>query len=185
MASTRGVGYTSPEAAIADGGGLISKTEAQPTTLQSKDKATMAARAPLAVDQHLWIRSAALLSLATMSTSCQPMPGQRLLTVQIEAHGELTFEGSQGVPDTTPVVRMWDALGDVRFEPVADESDSSDKASDKARVVDGDVVVRIKHVDDELVSVSVNTLTLRYDDVEGAWILDPAEAERVKAAAQK
>ena len=86
----------------------------------------------------------------------------------------MAFEGKRGVPDNTPVDEMWNELGEVSFKaktagPVSEE-------------LDGDVVIRIKHVDRELAKVSLTALSLQADTAESAWSIDSAEGERIKTA---
>ena len=126
---------------------------------------------------------AALLCLSATSLSC--MPGQRLLTVQIESDGNVVYEGIQGVPDNTPVVEMWEVLGDVPFESTANESNVPEGNEKNARALEGAIVVRIKHVNNELARASLKKLTLRSNDAGASWSLDGAEVKRIKVAAEE
>ena len=120
--------------------------------------------------QHLMI---ALVLFST--TSCVHV-GQRLLTIQIEVDGQVVLEGIRGVPDNTPVNEMWDVLGDVSFMSMSAEHEHPD-------TLNGNVVVRIKHVDRQLTSAKLKTLSLQPDDAGSEWSIGKDEAERIKQAA--
>ena len=79
---------------------------------------------------------------------------------------------------------MWNVLGDIPFETTADDNSALD-GEENARRLEGAIVVRIKHVDNELASASLKTLTLRYDDGGASWTLDGAEVKRIKVAAEE
>jgi hypothetical protein len=111
------------------------------------------------------------------------MPGQRLLTIQIESDGNVVYEGIRGVPDSTPVDGMWEVLGDVPFEPTDTQAHRTEDENANERTLNGTVVLRIKHVDKELASASVEELALHYSD--GKWLLDAAEVSRIKQSAQQ
>jgi hypothetical protein len=101
--------------------------------------------------------------------------GQRLLTIQIELDGQVVFEGRRGVPDNMAVDKMWDVLADVSFKAKTEQQPPDE--------INGDVVVRIKHVDRELTSAKLKTLSLRPGVNDSTWSLGKDEAERVKRAA--
>jgi hypothetical protein len=113
----------------------------------------------------------------TAVTLASCVPGQRLLTFEIELDGQTVFEGQRGVPDSTPVTTMWDELGSLPFNATADEEVTGHLA--------GKVVVRIKHVNNELDAVELKSLSLQSDAATSQWSIDPAEAERVKSEATK
>lgn len=124
-----------------------------------------------------------MLCLPLTSVSC--LPGQRLLTIQIEVEGNPEYEGVRGVPDSTPVAQMWDVLGDVRFKPTTTKASSQNAAPLDSQVLEGAIVVRIMHVNDELATASRSKLTLRYDDATDAWKLEQTEVERIRDAAME
>jgi len=132
---------------------------------------------------NYYTRSCIAALLCMSLSSCTPS-GQRLLTVQIESDGNVVFDGIRGVPDNTPVVEMWNVLGDIPFETTADDNSALD-GEENARRLEGAIVVRIKHVDNELASASLKTLTLRSDDGGASWTLDGAEVKRIKVAAEE
>jgi len=127
---------------------------------------------------------AVLLSLTVTALSCVPMPGQRLLNVQIELEGTVIFEGIRDVPDSTPVVEMFDVLGDIPFESIANEGNALDDDEKNIRVLEGAIVVRIEHVNNELARATLKRITLRSHDAEATWTLDDAEVERIKVSAE-
>ena len=101
--------------------------------------------------------------------------GQRFLVFQIELDGQVVLEGMQGVSDIMPVDEMWDVLGKVPF--------SAKEGQTPPDELEGDVVVRITHVNKELASAKLKTLSLQPDAAGSNWSLSAAEAERVKRAA--
>ncbi len=131
------------------------------------------------------IAVASLLCLCLTSVSCTPLPGQRLLTVQIESDGSVLYEGIRGVPDTTPVVEMWDELSDISFKSIASTNKDAEDGETNTRTVEGTVIVRIKHVNEELTSVSLKKLTIRSNDNGASWSLDAAEAARINESAEE
>ncbi len=108
------------------------------------------------------------------------MPGQRLLTVQIESDGKVVYEGIRGVPDNTPVVEMWDVLDDVPFKPTTTKNNGAENDTTNRVTLEGAVVVRIKHVNRELANAALEELTFRHNKVEATWSLDAAEVARIK-----
>ncbi len=100
--------------------------------------------------------------------------GQRLLTVQIELDGQVVLEGIRGVPDNMPVDEMWDVLGEVAFAA---------KGGPPSGDLEGEVVVRIKHVDRELASANLKNLKLTPNDAGSEWSLPQGQVERIKQAA--
>jgi len=125
---------------------------------------------------------ALLLCLSVMCVSC--MPGQRLLTVQIEVGGQVAFEGIRGVPDTTPIAQMWDVLSDIHFQPSTTES-IAPADNTATHTLEGPVVVRILHTDDQLASATLKKLTLRPNNAADAWTLGEAEVQQIKTAARE
>ena len=130
-------------------------------------------------------RIAVLLCVLLTSVACTPTPGQRLLTVQIEADGNVVYEGIRGVPDRTPVVEMWDVLDDVPFRLTATEDKVSETGEANIRTLEAAVVVRIKHVGRELASSLLKELTLQSKDGGTSWSLDAAEVARIKESAEE
>ena len=108
---------------------------------------------------------AALLLVTT--TSCLHV-GQRLLTFQIELDGQVVFEGNRGVPDNMAVDRMWDILGNVSFEATTEQEHPVH--------LEGNVVVRIKHVDHELTSAKLKAISLQPDASGSQWSLSEDRA---------
>ena len=121
----------------------------------------------------------ALLVLAT--TSCVHI-GQRLLHIEIELDGQVVFTGMRGVRDDMPVEQMWGVLADVSFELAADSASSHEGTSERSRSLDGNVVVRIKHVDRELAVASLSSLSLTRDAATSSWSLSKGESERIQQA---
>lgn len=116
----------------------------------------------------------ALLLATTMS--CIHV-GQRLLTLQIDLDGQTVLEGICGVPDTMPVDTMWDVLADVAF--------TAKGAPPQFNELKGDVVIRIKHVDRELASVKLKSLSLQPDAAGTRWMLGKGELKRIQDAISK
>ncbi len=77
--------------------------------------------------------------LSVTSLSCTPMPGQRLLTVQIESDGNVVYEGIRGVPDNTPVFEMWDVSATFDLNPPPVKA-TVQKRPMNARTLEGAVV---------------------------------------------
>jgi hypothetical protein len=74
---------------------------------------------------------------------------------------------------------MWDVLADITFEPV-DKETKTDAPSQTTLTYQGKVVIRIKHVDDELDSISTETLSLLRSDETNSWSLNQDEVDRLK-----
>jgi hypothetical protein len=125
-----------------------------------------------------------LLCIALAVTSCVHV-GQRLLHIEVELDGKVAFEGIRGVPDNTPVEQMWDVLNGVPFEMTADYADSLSDPDEQTRTLNGNVVVRIRHVDHELAVASLSSLALERGGSDSSWFLSDGEANRVKQASAK
>jgi hypothetical protein len=78
-----------------------------------------------------------------------------------------------------PVHQMWDVLADVTFKPVDTET-KTDTPSQTTLTYQGKVVIRIKHVDDELDNISTETLTLSKSAETNSWSLNQQEVDRLK-----
>ena len=124
---------------------------------------------------------AILVGLLLPMACCLP-PGQRLLTVQIELDGVITFEGIRGVPDYIPVDQMWDVLQDVPFHLRNASATKPDSPDANACSLNGKIVVRIQHVDEELDTAKLTSLTLCKGESGSSWLLKEGEALRVKRA---
>ena len=135
--------------------------------------------------QHNLVRlcPALLLFLLALSACGLLQPGQRLLHIEIEQDGEPAFSGIRGVPDSTPVKRMWDVLDDVLFEASADVvAGTTDRDADSVTLT-GKVVIRIKHVDRILAETTISELQLVRTDSTPPWTLAAGEGERVRSKA--
>ena len=108
--------------------------------------------------------------------------GQRLLTIQIERDGQVVFEGIRGVPDNMPIKEMFDVVGSVAFKSTAADTKASGGSETQARSLAGKIVVRIKHVDLELASATLETLSLHSDATGAAWSIGETEVARLKQA---
>lgn len=133
------------------------------------------------------IASLSFLVLSCLILFCLALPscghlGQRLLHIEIELDGQVTFEGIRGVPDNMPVDEMWDVLGDVHFEIDEDAVSHLDALTQD---LTGSIVVRIKHVDDELGMASLSSLSLSREAIGSSWLLGDGETDRVKRASAK
>ena len=127
----------------------------------------------------------ALVLLASLGVvAC--VPGQRLLTFQIEVDGHVAFEGIRSVSDSAPKDELWYVLGAVRFDSTGTppSGESIDVRSSDARSSDaqGGVVVRIRHVEREMGVVRVAKLALSRT-VDESWRLDGESVEVVQRAA--
>jgi hypothetical protein len=111
--------------------------------------------------------------------------GQRLLHIEIELDGKVVFTGIRGVRDDMPENQMWDVLPEVVFEVAAGPDGPGEDGGEKSRTLTGKIVVRIKHVDRELASTTLPSLTLSREPGSKSWSLSRAQAERVKFAASK
>lgn len=121
-----------------------------------------------------------LAGVFALCTGC--VPGQRLLTVQIEKNGAVVYEGFHGVPDATPVPDMWDVLEDIPFEPIERGDSKADSEDATKQTMDGSIVVRIKHVDTVLVTSEMKSLTITSQ--QDGWSLDRDQVSRIKQSAK-
>jgi len=124
-------------------------------------------------------------------TSCVPdlHIGQRLLTIQILLDDQIVLEGYRGVDDRTPIDEMWDVLESVEFHTPTEDpvSDITVEAGTKCSL-EGNVVVRIKHVEQVLAQAELKKLTALAFEAKndrGFWMIGPADARRVKQSAVK
>lgn len=116
-----------------------------------------------------------------LPTACGVPVGQRLLTVQIELDGVITFEGIRGVPDNMPVEQMWSVLKDVSFQ-LTNKAAVSNSADTQTCSLNGKVVVRIQHVDRNLGRAALTSLSLRKGEPGSSWSLEQNEVDRIKRA---
>lgn len=79
--------------------------------------------------------------------------GQRLLTYEIDVNGQVVYQGIRGVPDNMPVEKMWKILEEVEFEPTPNQTPTTP--------LPGVVVVRIKHVNNELAKRSLPSAAIK------------------------
>ena len=119
-----------------------------------------------------------------LSLGCETVPsylhvGQRLLHFEILVDDQIQFSGFRGVNDNMPVQQMWDVLADVTFTPI-DKETKIDVSHQTTLTYQGKVVIRIKHVDEELDSISTETLTLSRSQATDSWSLNHDEFDRLK-----
>ena len=119
-----------------------------------------------------------------LSLGCETVPsyshvGQRLLYFEILVDDQIQFSGFRGVNDNMPVQQMWDVLADVTFTPI-DKETKIDASHQTTLTYQGKVVIRIKHVDEELDSISTETLTLSRSQATDSWSLNHDEFDRLK-----
>jgi len=130
------------------------------------------------------LHSLLLLVPLLLSLGCEIFPsylhvGQRLLNFEILLDDKIQFTGFRGVNDNMPVQQMWDVLADITFKPVDTET-KTDTPNQTTLTYQGKVVVRIKHVDEELDSISTETLTLSKSAETNSWSLNQQEVDRLK-----
>jgi len=127
-------------------------------------------------------RSLLLLSMVLLIFSgCNLLlpVGQRLLHFEILVDDQIQLSGLRGVNDNMPIHQMWDVLPDITFEPVDKETKTA-APNQTTLTYQGKVVIRIKHVDDELDSISTETLTLSRSAETNSWSLNQQEVDRLK-----
>ena len=91
----------------------------------------------------------------------------------------INLSGLRGVNDNMPIHQMWDVLPDITFEPVDKETKTA-VPNQTTLTYQGKVVIRIKHVDDQLDSISTETLTLSRSAETNSWSLNQEEVDRLK-----
>jgi len=132
------------------------------------------------------VLAAAVLLSAVSCT--QEHVGQRLLTIQIELDGDVVFQGIRGVPDDMPNGEMWKVLGSVSFETTGTGGENAHIGLSVEAVtgtpvisLEGDVVVRIKHVDREmLLPIPLERLSLKQEGKSfSSWFLEEVEVQRI------
>ena len=126
------------------------------------------------------VRAVFVLPLCLAMVSCHM--GQRYLTFEIEVDEKVVLAGHRGVPDDTPVDEMWDRLDDISFDVPEDSTSELEAAAGQSLTLDGNVVVRIRHVDRELSRAAVSSLTLTRDTPSSAWTLSESDLEQFQRA---
>lgn len=104
--------------------------------------------------------------------------GQRLLTVMVEVDGAAVLEGHTAVPDYTPVDQMWAAVADAPLKLASG-------ATEPARPLSGNVVVRIQHRSTVLATATLDSLMLTKDPSGSSWTLSTSQVARLQQAAIK
>ena len=120
-----------------------------------------------------------LLSLGCETVTSHLHVGQRLLVFEILFDDEVQFAGFRGVNDNMPIHQMWDVLPNITFEPVGKET-KTDTSNQTILTYQGKIVIRIKHVENELDSISTETLTLSKLAETNSWSLNQQEIDRLK-----
>jgi hypothetical protein len=131
------------------------------------------------------LHSLLLLSIPLLlSVGCETVPsylhvGQRLLHFEILVDEHIQLSGLRGVNDNMPVHQMWNVLADVTFTPVAKET-RTDAPNQTIVTYQGKVVIRFRHVDNVLDSISTESLTLSRSQATDFWSLNQGEFDRLK-----
>lgn len=126
----------------------------------------------------------AIFALAIVSgCSSATSTGQRFLHFQVKENDKLVFETKTGVPDDTPVEKMWDAIEKATFE-VSKEYAESIEANATSHQLKGPVVIEISHVGKKLTSSTIDTLQLKKDE-NNDWVIDESELDLIKQSAVK
>ena len=120
-----------------------------------------------------------LLSLGCETVTSHLHVGQRLLVFEILFDEEVQFAGLRGVNDNMPIHQMWDSLPNITFEPV-DKETKTNTSNQTILTYQGKIVIRIKHVENELDSISTETLTLSKLAETNSWSLNQQEIDRLK-----
>ena len=113
--------------------------------------------------------------ILAVQLGCLPL-GQRLLVFEIEQNGVVVLSGFRGVPDVTPVKRMWDVVGNVDFYKTVTKIPVEKL---ETFPLDGDVTIRIEHANDSLAVTLIEDLTLHSSDGGTTWSLDPEDVKRI------
>ena len=118
------------------------------------------------------------------SLGCEAVPsylhvGQRLLYFEILVDDHIQLSGLRGVNDNMPVHQIWDVLADVTFTPI-DKETKLDASHQTTLTYQGKVVIRFRHVDNVLDSISTETLTLSRSQATDSWSLNHDEFDRLK-----
>ena len=124
-----------------------------------------------------------VLVLLMMLSGCS-FPGQRLLHLEISVDGEIQLEGMRGVPDSTPIEKMWDILPEVEFAASEKATGQTADSQSNLEELSGEVTVTIFHGDSNLASSTVQSLSLSPNPDGSGWILQPGELDRLKGAAR-
>lgn len=91
------------------------------------------------------------------------LPGQRLLTIQIERDDMTIFSGNYGVPDNTPVDKMFDIVAQVDLDATTAYSktvNSQQKVEEPQESLPGQLVLLIFHSDKELARRNISNLEM-------------------------
>ena len=131
-----------------------------------------------------WHAVSMLFAIALGTSSCIP-PGQRLLDVTIERGGIVIFEGIRGVRDTMPSDQMWGVLEYVPFQLVGDSAKLTTSGQGQLCSLSSEVIVRFRHVDDDLLRADLNSVVLQKSEADGCWYLDKHQASRIEKAGKQ
>jgi hypothetical protein len=78
-----------------------------------------------------------------------------------------------------PIAQIWNIVPDITFESF-DKKSKTDAPDQTTLTYKGKIVIRIKHVDEELDSISTKTLTLLRSETTNVWSLSQKDINRLK-----
>ena len=130
----------------------------------------------------------AVFALCVAAVSCLP-PGRKLLNMQVANQGELVFETSFDVSDTSDESELWDAAGQCPFSVVT-EADSLPKPAgpEGGRTLvelEGSVAISITWTGGIQAEASLEGATVEMCSARcPGWHLSPETVSRAKEASR-
>ena len=122
--------------------------------------------------------AAAFLSLALTALAPRQSFGARYLEIEVLHQGRPVLHQESGVPDHHRRSVVWRGLSGL---PLMEYSSlESDPGSPFTRTLQGDVIVKIQHIQTPFVTVRTDTLTIqRRNRADREWFISAEEIERL------
>ena len=129
------------------------------------------------LDRSIWRLLLLVLLVSVGGLGCLPS-GQRLLHFELSDGQVVVATAWRGVPDTTPVARMWAELPTLEWEVTSNTPSLPDQDILEIQLQPS-IRVEIKHTDDLLGRVTIESIILRRRNVNEPWQITEESFERI------
>ena len=129
------------------------------------------------LDRSIWRLLLLVLLVSVGGLGCLPS-GQRLLHFELSDGQVVVATAWRGVPDTTPVARMWAELPTLEWKVTPNTLSSSEQDILEINLQPS-IRVEVKHTDNLLGRVTIESIILRRRSANEPWQITEESFERI------
>ena len=126
-----------------------------------------------------------MIALACVGLSSCAKTGQRIIHFEVKVDDKIALTGKRGIMDTKPIEEIWNVAPDVLFEMSKSYLDSAGAPLEGSQTheVKGNLVFRVRHVNQELAVSSITSLKFKKANAD-SWSLSDGEVDLLKQASE-